>query len=592
MALFNPIQYTSRTFEAILQDINSDTELVDKPDWWKRGLAGIGDVISMWNNAAANNLLLDTAFTRRNVQLLLELIDYQLSPQSTSSGTLLFQLDSSVVFPVTIAKNDLAALTSGTTTVSSKRFEARAGATVTQVDESFLNTAVNTGTDIITVARQFLTGEKVRITTTGGLPAPLATGTDYYVIAVSSTEIKLATSQKNAFSGTNINLTTQGTGTHTATLYSTQVTCYQQTSKNAVSIGESDGVTEWQEFDLPDIDILKDTLIITINSIAWTLVDTWVDSISTDTHYRLFYNNDNSAVILFGNGTYGQIPPAFEIEAEYATGGNSDSNITTANKITLYAGADSNITGVTNPGSMTGGDDPEAIEEAKIIGPLLLKARDRFVTGEDGKALALGFNGISQSKVLNNYYGVLSARVLNIANGGGNLSAGEKTELQDYLIDRTILESIDVRVEDTTITAQNTTSSGKVLSGFTWAGGVEEHFRLGWKLFWTEAGQEILLDYNSNGVDSARALINTILSESYTSSDNSQIQAFLDAWNNQNVAPREIGEDSIQSSDAFAFIASNTVGLDYMTISVPAFPVAIAADEITTPGTLTLTEIP
>ena len=67
----NPIQFTSRTFESILNDINSVAELVDKPNWFKRLIAGIGDVASMWVNALANNLLLRTSYTRKNLQLLL-----------------------------------------------------------------------------------------------------------------------------------------------------------------------------------------------------------------------------------------------------------------------------------------------------------------------------------------------------------------------------------------------------------------------------------------------------------------------------------------------------------------------------------------
>lgn len=586
MSDFNPIQYTSRTFESIFQDINDDSELVDKPNWWKRGISGIGDVISMWNNAIANNVLLRTAFTRKNVQLLLELIDYNLSPQSTSSGTLLYYLDTSVVFPITVAKADLVASTAGTTLLSSKRFESRASINVASVTETFAFTAVNAGTDVITVARDFMTGEKVQFTTTGTLPAPLSLATDYYVIRVSATEIKIATTISNSIAGTAINLTTQGTGNHTATLYSFQATSYQQQSVDSTSIGVSDGVTEWQEFDLPDLNIIDDTLTIVINSVTWTKVDTLINSSSVDTDYRLYYNNDNSARIQFGNGTYGDIPPAFDIFASYATGGGSDSNITATNKITIYAGSDSNVIGVTNTSSFTGGDDPQTKEEGKILGPLLLKARDRFVTTEDGESLALAYGGISQTEVIKNAFGVLSARVLNIANGGGNLDATAKTNLQDYLIDRTILESIDVRVEDVTITSIAVTSAAKVLAGYVWAD-VQVNFEMGWKLFLSEAGKEIQDDYISNGVDSARSLMNTIFSESYTSSDNTQIQKFLD-----NLDPRVIGESDIQESDALGFLDQNTIGLDYLTIAAPAFPIVIAEDEITTNGVLTLTEIP
>lgn len=588
MSLKNPFMYTSRTFEALLNDINSDSELIDKPNWFKRAIAGIGDVISMWNNAAANNLLLDTSFTRKNTQLLLELIDYSLSPQSTASGIILFYIDGSASFPFTVNVEDLVALTSGTTAVSSKRFESRGNITVNATTETF---TADDSTDQLTVAREYTTGEKVRFTTTGTLPSPLAINTDYYVIKVDATHIRISTSLANSYAGIYIDLTDTGTGTPTVHLFSVGVTCYQQAKKDSIVIGESDGITGWQEYELPDLNVLEDTLVITINSVPWTQVDTLIDSGVTDTHYRIFFNYDNSATIQFGNGTYGAIPGAFEIQAEYATGGGEDSNVTTVDNINIYGGADSNITGASNPDSLTGGADPQNADEAKVLGPLLLKARDRFVTTEDGQALAEAYSGIAQAKVIKNFYGVLSAKVITIANGGGNPDGATKTALQEYLINRSILESPDIRVIDTTLTAQNVTSGAKVLSGYTWTGQVENWIRLGWQLFFTETGKEIKADYDANGVDSARALINTIFSENYLSSDNTQISAFLDAWSNLQLTYRIIGEGQILISDAYAFIAAYTQGVDYITISAPAYPITIADDEITTVGTLTLSEI-
>lgn len=582
----NPIQYTSKTFASVLSDINSDSELVDKPNWFKRLIAGLADIFSLNLNATANNLLLETAFTRENVRLLLELIDYQISPQSTATGSLTFYFPGTVAFPFTIAAADLIGLTAGSTAVSSKRFEARAAVNVVAVSENFAPGAVTVGTDIITVTRDFKTGEKVRFTTTGGLPAPLAAGTDYYVIRVSATEIKVCTSLVNALAGTVIDITTQGTGTHTVALYCVDVTCYQQTTISQYIVGTSDGTEEWQEYDLKDIDVLEDTVIVEINSVQWTKVDTFVDSGTTDKHFQLIYYSDNSAKIKFGDGTYGQIPGAFDIYVTYSTGGNADSNITALNKVNIYGGADSNVNGVANLNTLTGGGDPEAIEQAKRLGPLLLKARERFVTVEDGEALAVTYSGISLAKVIKNFYGVLSAKVVTIATGGGNPSAPTKTALQQYLIDRTELGEMDVRVEDSTITTVNVTSAGKVLAGYTWAQ-VLPWFRLGWKLFLSETGQEILDDFLSNGVDSARELINTLFTESYTITDNTQIQSFLTGF-----TPRAIGEDDIQESDCFSLIDGKTIGIDYMTITAPVFPIAIADDEITTYGTLTLTEIP
>lgn len=77
------------------------------------------------------------------------------------------------------------------------------------------------GTDVITWTStanrpsNILTGTRVRLTTTTTLPAGLALATDYYVIKVSDTTCKLATSYANAIAGTAIDITSTGTGTHT-----------------------------------------------------------------------------------------------------------------------------------------------------------------------------------------------------------------------------------------------------------------------------------------------------------------------------------------------------------------------------------------
>lgn len=76
-------------------------------------------------------------------------------------------------------------------------------------------------TDIITMTSttnspsNILTGTRVQLTTTTTLPAGLALATNYYVIKVSDSTFKLATSYANAVAGTAINITDAGTGTHT-----------------------------------------------------------------------------------------------------------------------------------------------------------------------------------------------------------------------------------------------------------------------------------------------------------------------------------------------------------------------------------------
>lgn len=77
----------------------------------------------------------------------------------------------------------------------------------------------NAGTDLLTYSGSTpnveLGAGPFRVTTDGTLPAPLALNTDYYLIPISSTTFKLATSYKNALANIPIDLTTNGTGTHT-----------------------------------------------------------------------------------------------------------------------------------------------------------------------------------------------------------------------------------------------------------------------------------------------------------------------------------------------------------------------------------------
>ena len=69
---------------------------------------------------------------------------------------------------------------------------------------------------LLTYTNDFNTFTKVRVTNSGGgLPTGLAIDTDYYLVRVSATTARVATSLANAIAGTVIAYTDGGTGTHT-----------------------------------------------------------------------------------------------------------------------------------------------------------------------------------------------------------------------------------------------------------------------------------------------------------------------------------------------------------------------------------------
>ncbi len=71
---------------------------------------------------------------------------------------------------------------------------------------------------LLTFTNDFTTYTQVRFTTTGTLPTGLSTDTDYWLIRVSATTARVATSLANAVAATAIAYTDGGTGTHTMTV--------------------------------------------------------------------------------------------------------------------------------------------------------------------------------------------------------------------------------------------------------------------------------------------------------------------------------------------------------------------------------------
>lgn len=111
---------------------------------------------------------------------------------------------------------------------------------------TFVDADVNTGTDLITKASHGLTttGLKVQLTSTGTLPGGLSLATDYFVIVVSSSTYKLASSLANAQAGTAVDITSAaGGGTHTVTPVA--VAGASITLQKSNSYGKSGVTAQW-----------------------------------------------------------------------------------------------------------------------------------------------------------------------------------------------------------------------------------------------------------------------------------------------------------------------------------------------------------
>lgn len=120
---------------------------------------------------------------------------------------------------------------------------------------------VNATLDTITITSHGLsTGLVGQLTSTGTLPAGLATATNYYVIVVDTNTIKLASSLANAKAGTAIDITDQGSSGAVNTFTATSI------SGGTMQLqGSNDGIT-WNNEGSSQNVTANGTLFFTVNT--------------------------------------------------------------------------------------------------------------------------------------------------------------------------------------------------------------------------------------------------------------------------------------------------------------------------------------
>ena len=183
----------------------------------------------------------------------------------------------------------------------------------------------------------------------------------------------------------------------------TDVTAYEGNSVSEV-LGSSDSSAD-QRYELSSAPLALNpdgtsSLVVTVTAgmidTVWQEVDNFLESGSTDTHYRIEIDENDIVTVIFGDGVNGDIPAAGvnNITTVYRVGGGHGGNQVAINKLTKLIGSYSFVSSVTNPAKPTGGADRESVEQAKLNAPLSLRALNRAVTHSDYQALALEVPGV------------------------------------------------------------------------------------------------------------------------------------------------------------------------------------------------------
>jgi hypothetical protein len=159
-----------------------------------------------------------------------------------------------------------------------------------------------------------------------------------------------------------------------------------------------------QEHILSETPYLDESAIISAANGAYTQVDDFLSSTSTDRHYTVTVDENDKATIRFGNGINGAIPQG-SIVVSYKTGGGKVGNveegsIRKADKTySDHLGNQVTLT-VTNIDAADGGTNREGIEQIRQNAPRSLRALTRTVAREDFEINALRVNGVARALML------------------------------------------------------------------------------------------------------------------------------------------------------------------------------------------------
>lgn len=159
-----------------------------------------------------------------------------------------------------------------------------------------------------------------------------------------------------------------------------------ENSSPAQDIFASDNLAN-QEFELSATPYLDGSADVVAGNGAYTEVDNFLDSVSTDRHYTITVDENDRALVRFGNGINGEVPTG-TITIDYKTGGGAVGNVE-PNTITEIVGSFTDVlanpvqVSVNNPDKATGGADRETVAQIRQNAPASLRVLNRTVALED-----------------------------------------------------------------------------------------------------------------------------------------------------------------------------------------------------------------
>lgn len=191
------------------------------------------------------------------------------------------------------------------------------------------------------------------------------------------------------------------------------------------------------------------SFVVKVDGVEWTEVSSFIDSLSTDTHFVIEATEEDGAAVIFGNGVNGKIPPLGAIiEVTYRIGGGYDGNIE-IDELTVIDTAPSYVLDASNTTQGVGGEPKESLAHAKLYAPasivleVLGNLNDVITYAEDYPGVARA-TAYSLGNIVN---------VAIVPDGGGTPSGALKSSLETAIAER-LVAGFSVTVSDPSYVAQ------------------------------------------------------------------------------------------------------------------------------------------
>lgn len=173
-------------------------------------------------------------------------------------------------------------------------------------------------------------------------------------------------------------------------------------------LGSGDAAVPFQRFGLKDAPLTyvpaetasggASTLEVRVDDLRWEEVPSLYGHGPRERVYVTRIDDGGRATVEFGDGASGARPPSGSenVRAAYRKGTGRDGNLDAA-QLSLLLTRPLGVKAVTNPIPATGGEDPEALADARANAPLTVLTLERIVSLRDYEDFARTFGGISKA---------------------------------------------------------------------------------------------------------------------------------------------------------------------------------------------------